>query len=93
MPATKAATPAKRTLWLREITHDAFHLVSRRVGQSYSPGFRRLKAYKHLPALRVAPAAHQSKYVTQRVEHDADAAWHDPRRYPLPYFNKIWGIP
>src|SRR5262249_30694817 len=33
MPATKAATPAKRTLWLREITHDAFHLVSRRVGQ------------------------------------------------------------
>ena len=26
MPATKAATPAKRTLWLREITRDAFHL-------------------------------------------------------------------
>jgi len=74
MPATKAATPAKRTLWLREITHDAFHLVSRRAGQSYSPGFRRLKAYKYLPALRAALAAHQSKYVTQRVEHDADAA-------------------
>src|SRR6516165_676469 len=37
-------------------------------------GFRRLKAYKHLPALRAALAAHQSKYVTQRVEHDADAA-------------------
>src|SRR6516162_278412 len=37
-------------------------------------GFRRLKAYKHLPLLRVALAAHQSKYVTQRVEHDADAA-------------------
>ena len=32
--ATKAATPAKRTLWLREITHDAFHLVSRRAGQT-----------------------------------------------------------
>src|SRR5262249_11572681 len=37
-------------------------------------GFRRLKAYKHLPLLRVALAAHQSKYVTQRVEHDANAA-------------------
>jgi hypothetical protein len=35
-------------------------------------GFRRLKAYKHLPVLRAALAAHQSKYVTQRVEHDAD---------------------
>ena len=34
-------------------------------------GFRRLKAYKHLPVLRAALAAHQSKYVTQRVEHDA----------------------
>src|SRR5438046_2775826 len=30
-------------------------------------GFRRLKAYKHLPVLRAALAAHQSKYVTQRV--------------------------
>jgi putative transposase len=29
--------------------------------------FRRLKAYKHLPVLRAALAAHQSKYVTQRV--------------------------
>src|SRR5262249_55231923 len=37
-------------------------------------GFRRLKAYKHLPALRAALAAHQSKYVTQRFEHAADAA-------------------
>jgi putative transposase len=37
-------------------------------------GFHRLKAFKHLPALRAALAAHQSKYVTQRVEHDADAA-------------------
>ena len=37
-------------------------------------GFRRLKAYKHLPLLGVALAAHQSKYVTQRVEHDANAA-------------------
>src|SRR5262245_478961 len=32
-------------------------------------GFRRLKAYKHLPVLRAALAAHQSKYATQRVEH------------------------
>ena len=38
-------------------------------------GFRRLKAYKHLPVLRAALAAHQSKYVvTQRVEDNADAA-------------------
>jgi hypothetical protein len=37
-------------------------------------GFRRLEAYKHLPVLRAALATHQSKYVTQRVEHDADAA-------------------
>ena len=37
-------------------------------------GFRRLKAYKQLPVLRTALAAHQSKYLTQRVEHDADAA-------------------
>jgi len=35
---------------------------------------RRLKAYKHLPVLRAALAAHQSKYVIQRVEHDANAA-------------------
>ena len=33
-------------------------------------GFRRLKAYKHLPILSAALAAHQSKYVTQRVEHE-----------------------
>ena len=37
-------------------------------------GFRRLKAYKLLHVLRAALAAHQSNYVTQRVEHDADAA-------------------
>ncbi len=37
-------------------------------------GFRRLKAYKHLPVLRAALAAHQSKYVTQPVQHDADGA-------------------
>jgi putative transposase len=33
-----------------------------------------LKAYKQLPVLRAALAAHQSKYVTQRIERDADAA-------------------
>ena len=37
-------------------------------------GFRRLKAYKHLPVLKAALAAHQSKYVTQRVEQNANAA-------------------
>ena len=39
-----------------------------------SKGFRRLKAHKYLPVLRAALAAHQSKYVTQRVERNADAA-------------------
>jgi putative transposase len=37
-------------------------------------GFRRLKAYKHLPALRAALAVHQSKYIAQPVEDNADAA-------------------
>jgi hypothetical protein len=37
-------------------------------------GFRRLKAYKHVPVLRAAFAAHQSKYVAQPVEDNADAA-------------------
>src|SRR5262245_30362308 len=36
--------------------------------------FRRLKARKYLPVLRAALAAHQSKYVTQRVDRNADAA-------------------
>ena len=39
-----------------------------------SKGFRRLKAYKYLPVLRAALAAHQSKYVTQRVEYEAGTA-------------------
>jgi putative transposase len=37
-------------------------------------GFRRLKAYKHLPLLRAALAAHQSKHLTQRIERNVDAA-------------------
>jgi putative transposase len=37
-------------------------------------GFRRLKAYKHLPVLRAALAALQSKCVIKRVEDNADAA-------------------
>ena len=37
-------------------------------------GFRRLKAHKYLPLLRAALTAHQSKYLTQRVERNADAA-------------------
>jgi hypothetical protein len=36
-------------------------------------GFRRLKAYKYLPVLRAAFAAHHSKHVTQGVEVNADA--------------------
>jgi hypothetical protein len=42
--------------------------------EAAAKGFRRLKAYKHLPLLRAALAAHQSKYVIQRVEHDTHAA-------------------
>jgi len=45
--------------------------LDRRVGAEGAKGFRRLKAYKHLPARRVALAAHQSKSVKQ-VEHKAD---------------------
>jgi hypothetical protein len=37
-------------------------------------GFRRLKAYKHLPTLRAALAVHQSKCVSKRVEDNADVA-------------------
>jgi putative transposase len=37
-------------------------------------GFRRLQAHEYLPVLRAALTAHQSKYVTQRVERKADAA-------------------
>jgi len=37
-------------------------------------GFRRLKAYKHLPVLRAALAAHQSNHLTQPIEDNADAA-------------------
>jgi len=38
-------------------------------------GFRRLKAYKHLPILRAALAAHHGHHVvTQRVESKAEAA-------------------
>ena len=45
-------------------------------------GFRRLKAYKHLPVLRAALAAHQSKYVIQRVEHDAARRIASPTAMP-----------
>ena len=37
-------------------------------------GFRRLKAHRYLPMLRAALAAHQSKYVPQRVDRSFDAA-------------------
>ena len=37
-------------------------------------GFRRLKAYKHLPVLRAALAAHQSNCLAKPVEDNADAA-------------------
>jgi len=37
-------------------------------------GFRRLKSLQAPARLRAALAAHQSNYVTPRVEHNADAA-------------------
>ena len=38
-------------------------------------GFRRFKAYKQLPTLRAALAAHHAKYVIkQEVEPNAEAA-------------------
>ena len=40
-----------------------------------SKGFRRLKAYRHLPVLRAALIAHASKHaVTKKIEPKADAA-------------------
>jgi putative transposase len=41
-------------------------------------GFRRLKAYRHLPVLRAALATHQTKSVGKQVEDSADAALHHP---------------
>jgi len=43
-------------------------------GMEATKSFRRLKAHKYLPMLRAALAAHQSKYVTQRVDRNADTA-------------------
>jgi putative transposase len=37
-------------------------------------GLPSVEAHKHLPTLRAALAAHQSRYLTRRVERDADAA-------------------
>jgi hypothetical protein len=31
-------------------------------------GFRRLKAYTHLPVLRASPATHQSKYLIRQLD-------------------------
>src|SRR5262249_10643211 len=53
-------------------------------------GFRRLKAYRHLPALRAALAAHQSpnELNTTLTPHSII-----PGDACFAYFNKIWGIP
>jgi hypothetical protein len=45
-------------------------------------GFRRLKVYKQLPVLRAALAAHESKYVTQRVDRgEQNGVKHALRRH------------
>jgi hypothetical protein len=56
-------------------------------------GFGRLKARKYLPVLRAASAVHQSRYVTQRVDRNADAALYLPRRRLLRLFQQNPGIP
>lgn len=44
-----------------------------------SKGFRRLKAFKYLPVLRAALAAHASKHAdTKKIEPKADATWAMP---------------
>ena len=54
-------------------------------------GFRRLKAHKHLPVLRAALAAHQCKYVTQKLNTTLmpHSITHGDACFA--YFNKIWG--
>jgi hypothetical protein len=52
-----------------------------------------LKAHKHLPVLRAALAAHQCKYVTQKLNTTLmpHSITHGDACFA--YFNKIWGIP
>ena len=56
-------------------------------------GFRRLKAHEHLPVLRPALAAHQSRYVTNELNTTLTphSIMHGDACFA--YFNKIWGIP
>ena len=56
-------------------------------------GFRRLKAYKHLPALRAALAVHQSKCVANELKTTLMSHSIIRGDAYFAYFNKIWGIP
>jgi hypothetical protein len=56
-------------------------------------GFRRLKAYKHLPALRAALAVHQSKCVSKELKTTLMSHSIIPGDAYFAYFDKIWGIP
>jgi hypothetical protein len=52
--------------------------------QEAAKGFRRLKAYRQLPQLRAALAAHQSRHVTNiAIEPKANAAYIPIRQRPL----------
>jgi hypothetical protein len=52
-----------------------------------------LKAYKHLPVLRAALAAHQSKYSSNELNNTLTPHSITHGDACFAYFNKIWGIP
>jgi hypothetical protein len=54
-------------------------------------GFRRLKAYKHLPVLRAALAAHRMSPNELNTTLTPHSIIHGDACFA--YFNKIWGIP
>jgi hypothetical protein len=56
-------------------------------------GFRRFKAHEHLPVLRAALVAHQSKYVTQQVNTTLTPHSITHGDACFAYFNKIRDIP
>jgi hypothetical protein len=56
-------------------------------------GFRRLKAYKHLPVLKAALAAHQSKYVTHELNKTLMPHSIHPRRCLLRLLQQNLGHP
>jgi hypothetical protein len=56
-------------------------------------GFRRLKAYKHLPALRAALAVHHPNASANELKTTLMSHSITHCNAYFAYFNKIWGIP